>query len=75
MASILVRAYDQWYKDTEKAFQFNDVPVSHWNYNDINRLANNNITVVKDTFRPEQNVTRSQFTLFLKRSAVLKESE
>lgn len=75
MASILVRAYDQWYKEPEKVFQFNDVPVSHWNYNDINRLANNNITVVKDAFRPGQNVTRSQFTLFLKRSAVLKEGE
>ncbi|MDQ0244820.1 hypothetical protein J2S09_002391 [Bacillus fengqiuensis] len=75
MASILVRAYDQWYKETEKAFQFDDVPASHWNYNDINRLANNNITVVKNAFRPGQNVTRSQFTLFLKRSAVLKENE
>lgn len=75
MASILVRAYDKWYQNTEKAFQFHDVPSFHWNYNDINRLANNNITVVKDAFRPGQNVTRSQFTLFLKRSAALKESE
>jgi hypothetical protein len=73
MASILVRAYDQWYKPTEKVFSFKDVPVSYWNYEDINRLANNKITMVKDFFRPNQNVTRSQFALFLKRSVSLKE--
>ncbi|MFC3886465.1 S-layer homology domain-containing protein [Bacillus songklensis] len=72
MASVLVRAYDKWYKPTEKAFDFQDVPTSHWNYEDINRLANNEITIVKDFFRPDQNVTRSQFALFLKRSVLHK---
>jgi hypothetical protein len=72
LASILVRAYDDRYQKTEKAFLFTDVPVSHWNYEDINRLANNGITIVQDAFRPGDNVTRSQFALFLKRSAFLK---
>jgi hypothetical protein len=67
MASILVRAYHQYYDTPQTKKTFTDVPQDFWNYEDINTLSYNGITVL-DTFRPNEYVTRSQFALFLKRT-------
>jgi hypothetical protein len=72
MASILVRAYQQYYDTPQTKKTFTDVPEDFWNYEDINTLAYNGITVV-DPFRPNEHVTRSQFALFLKRTLEKKE--
>jgi S-layer homology domain/Transglycosylase SLT domain len=74
MASILVRAYRAYYDAPKTQKAFKDVPLHFWNYNDINTLAYNGITVV-DTFRPNENVTRGQFVLFLKRTLDKKEEQ
>ena len=54
--SVLAREYD-----------FNDVPDSHWAYNTIMRLSNDNIIdgFEDNTFVPEGEVTREQFIKLL----------
>ena len=71
MASILVRAYKNIYQPASTTTVFADIDTEFWNYENINILAYNNITVV-EAFRPQENVTRSQFALFLKRTLDLK---
>ncbi|MFD1736949.1 S-layer homology domain-containing protein [Bacillus salitolerans] len=73
MAAILVRSYEGIYQSPTTQKVFNDVPTSFWNYDDINTLAYNNITIV-ESFKPSDPTTRGQFALFLKRTLDLKKS-
>jgi hypothetical protein len=67
MAAVLVRAYSNIYKRPESLRPFQDVPPSFWAYNEIQTLAYNGITIA-DPFRPNEAITRGQFSLFLKRT-------
>jgi hypothetical protein len=69
MAAILVRAYDKLYTKPTTNVSFTDVPKTNWSYNDINTLAFNRITITAGgQYRPNGNVTKSQFALFLQRT-------
>jgi hypothetical protein len=73
MAAILVRAYDKLYTTPTTKLSFTDVPRTNWSYNDINTLAFNKITVTANgPYRPNGDVTRSQFALFLMRTMELR---
>jgi hypothetical protein len=73
MAAILVRAYDKLYTTPTTRVSFTDVPRTNWSYNDINTLAFNKITVTANgPYRPNGDVTRSQFALFLMRTMELR---
>jgi hypothetical protein len=73
MAAILVRAYDKLYTTPTTNVSFTDVPRTNWSYNDINTLAFNKITVTANgPYRPNGDVTRSQFALFLMRTMELR---
>jgi NlpC/P60 family/S-layer homology domain len=67
MAKILVRAFDL---NGSSSKQFKDVPPSHWANSYINKLAASGLTTGYDdgTYKPENNVTRAQFTAFLYRA-------
>ncbi|UTE77355.1 S-layer homology domain-containing protein [Rossellomorea sp. KS-H15a] len=71
MAAILTRAFKDYYKVPTKNFTFTDQD-EFWNYDDINLLANNGITVV-DTFNWDAPTTRAHFALFLERTIKLME--
>lgn len=68
MAKILVKAYDlktaTTYKET-----FKDVPASYWAHGFIKAIAANKITTGygDGTFRPGDDLTRLQFSLFMSR--------
>jgi hypothetical protein len=67
MAAILTRAYDL--KGTLPQ-SFADVPNDYWAYKEISALAANGITTgykEDNTFRPQNAVTRAQFSAFLYR--------
>jgi hypothetical protein len=69
MAAILVRAYDKLYTRPTTSLSFTDVKSTDWSFNDINTLAFNKITVTANgPYRPNGEVTRSQFALFLMRT-------
>jgi hypothetical protein len=68
MASILVRAFDENYNTPKTNHVFKDQK-SIWNYEPINTLYYNEVTVA-DPFLPNNNVTRSQFALFIYRTMV-----
>jgi hypothetical protein len=73
MAAILVRAYDKLYTTPTTNVSFTDVPRTNWSYNDINTLAFNKITITANgPYRPNGDVTRSQFALFLMRTMELR---
>jgi hypothetical protein len=73
MAAILVRAYDKLYTKPTTNVSFTDVKKTDWSYNDINTLAFNKITITGNgKYRPNEQVTRSQFALLLKRTMDLK---
>lgn len=72
MASILARAFSNVYEKPTENADFSDIDQSYYNYNDINVIAYNKITVTSGgAFRPSDSVTRSQFALFLKRTLEL----
>ncbi|MGF2617986.1 lytic transglycosylase domain-containing protein [Rossellomorea vietnamensis] len=73
MAKILVRAYDDVYEKPTAEAEFSD-RAEFWNYEDINTLKHNGITVA-DPFRSFEDVTRWQFSLFLERSIRLEEKK
>lgn len=73
MAAILTRAYEDWYKPSTTQYSFKDVNPESQFYNNINQLANNNVTIVEEYFKPLDKVTRGQFALFLTRTAQLKQ--
>lgn len=68
MAAILVRAYNLTGTITPT---FKDVSSGYWAYNEIHALAANKITTgykEDHTFRPDQFVTRGQFSAFIYRA-------
>ncbi|WP_456277575.1 S-layer homology domain-containing protein [Bacillus sp. AK128] len=71
MASILVRAYSDVYETPATKKVFADIGTIYYNYDDINTLYFNGITIV-DRFNPQTDVTRAHFALFLKRTLDLK---
>jgi hypothetical protein len=74
MAAILVRAYEQVYMKPTTNVSFTDVKKTDWSFNDINTLAFNKITITANgPYRPNGEVTRSQFALFLTRTMNLRE--
>ena len=68
MAEVLVRAFDKNYKQPASKHKFKDQRAI-WNHAAVNKLYYNKVTVA-DPFRPEENVTRSQFALFVYRTMV-----
>ncbi|MFS1517132.1 S-layer homology domain-containing protein [Bacillus sp. SCS-151] len=66
MAAILQRAYDL---AGQAAADFKDVPADHWAYKEISALAANGVTTGYEdqTFKPNNYVTRAQFSAFLYR--------
>lgn len=67
MAVALVKAFDL--KSTGAHVRFKDVPFTHWAYDYVVILAQNNITVgfPDGSFAPTAKVTREQFAAFLAR--------
>ena len=67
MAKVLVKTFDL--KPTGADVNFPDVPSTHWGYNYVKILAQNNITtgLPDGTFGPGVKVTREQFAAFLAR--------
>ncbi|MFS1517098.1 S-layer homology domain-containing protein [Bacillus sp. SCS-151] len=70
ISSILARTYTDTYEAATTNVAFIDMDDTYWNYEDINLLANNGITD-DQAFRPEDDVTRAEFSLFLKRTLTL----
>ncbi|PWA12642.1 hypothetical protein DCC39_05320 [Pueribacillus theae] len=68
MASVLVRAYDLEKLDTDENVKINLKNVSPTHQGSVQTLANLGITVATDNFKPLNNVTRGQFSSFLKRT-------
>ncbi|WP_337019345.1 S-layer homology domain-containing protein [Oceanobacillus massiliensis] len=68
MASVMVRAFNDYYNEptTEHTFEDQD---SIWTYETINKIYYNEVTIA-DPFRPSEDITRSQFALFLYRTLV-----
>lgn len=67
LAVLLNRAYN--YAQPPRFFTFTDVRFSHWAYHSINRLATNGITAQGGSaFKPNAQVTRAEFALFLART-------
>lgn len=66
MASVLTRAFAEYYKQPNVEHVFKDQD-SIWNHEPINTLYYNHITVA-DPFRPNEYLTRSQFALFIYRT-------
>ncbi|MFB5660300.1 S-layer homology domain-containing protein [Alteribacillus sp. HJP-4] len=67
MAAILNRSYDL---NGEGDARFRDVSKNHWAFKDIGLIGENRITTGYSdfTYRPNPNVTRSQFAVFLARA-------
>lgn len=69
MAKILVKAYSLS-SPNSRAVLFKDVPQTHWAVSYIEALAHYNITTgySDGTFKPEQNINRAHFVLFVYRA-------
>lgn len=74
MATILVRAFGDYFESPNKNYSFDDIGPDFWNYEPINVLAHNGITI-SDSYHPYRTVTRSQFALFLNRTLALVEKQ
>ncbi|GAE27457.1 hypothetical protein JCM9140_3604 [Halalkalibacter wakoensis JCM 9140] len=67
MASMLTRAFD--YAGPTSFASFTDIDRDFWAYHDVNTLAANGVTTqVNQAFRPNEETTRAQFSLFVARS-------
>ncbi|MFZ4451123.1 S-layer homology domain-containing protein [Salibacterium aidingense] len=64
-ASVLVSGFEETLEPASSSHDFEDIGEDFWNYDAINTLYHNEITTV-EAFRPNENLTRSQFALFLK---------
>ncbi|MFD1929327.1 S-layer homology domain-containing protein [Sporosarcina siberiensis] len=66
MASILSRAFELT-KTSNQSKQFSDVHSSHWAYNAIVELVNSELTsgYPDGTFKPNNKITRAEFSVFL----------
>ena len=67
MAAIINRAFQLEENNTKVSFK--DISTKHWAYKDIQALVGNKITTgYKDnTFRPNQSITRAEFSAFMAR--------
>ena len=67
MADILVNRFDLF---SIKAGKYTDLTPEHWAYTSIQTLTGSNITYgyPDGTFRPDTNVTRAEFAVFLSRA-------
>ncbi|WP_433744970.1 S-layer homology domain-containing protein [Falsibacillus pallidus] len=74
MASILVRAFGKYYANPPADYQYAGIDPGFWNAKDINVIAYNKVTI-GNPFKPQTDVTRSQFALFLQRTIVIKEGK
>ncbi|MEQ6356883.1 S-layer homology domain-containing protein [Lysinibacillus sp. M3] len=70
MSAILTRAYKL---TGSSKVNFTDVKSTHWAYSDIQALVSNNLTggFPDNTFRPNTQITRAQFSSFLNRCLTL----
>ncbi|MDV2886325.1 S-layer homology domain-containing protein [Alkalihalophilus pseudofirmus] len=69
MAGVLTRAFSDRFEQPTTNAVFTDIDTSFYNYDQINTLAYNGITVVNGkAFQPNAAVTRGQFALFLNRT-------
>ncbi|MGY4688877.1 S-layer homology domain-containing protein [Salibacterium sp. K-3] len=64
-ASILAAGLEDTLREPADSHQFEDIGEDFWNYEAINTLYHNGITTV-EAFRPNEELKRSQFALFLK---------
>lgn len=73
MAAIINRSFLLEKKIAEVSFT--DISSSHWAYQDIQALAANQITTgyEDNSFKPNQTITRAEFTVFMAR--VLKNTD
>ncbi|SFE59709.1 S-layer homology domain-containing protein [Alteribacillus iranensis] len=70
MASVLTAAFEETLPAPSGNHNFDDVPADFWNYDAINQIYQSGLSN-QDPFRPGEDVTRSQFALFLKRAMTL----
>ncbi|SFQ23916.1 S-layer homology domain-containing protein [Salibacterium halotolerans] len=64
-ASILTAGFENTLKAPADSHSFEDISEDFWNYAAINTLYHNEVTTV-EAFRPNEDLKRSQFALFLK---------
>ncbi|SFL85163.1 S-layer homology domain-containing protein [Salibacterium qingdaonense] len=64
-ASILVSGFEETLEAPVDSHSFEDIGEDFWNYEAINTLYHNEVTTV-EAFRPNEDLKRSQFALFLK---------
>ncbi|GAB4073726.1 hypothetical protein GCM10028778_12290 [Barrientosiimonas marina] len=69
MAQVMNDAFDSYYDEPESMHSFEDQD-KLWNPGPVNTMYYNNVTIA-DPFNPEENITRSQFVLFIYRTMVL----
>jgi hypothetical protein len=67
MAVLIQRAFKLPYENKK---YFSDVPSSHYAYQSINSIAKLNITegYPDGTYRPNNSITRAEFSVFLTRA-------
>ncbi|WP_244199479.1 S-layer homology domain-containing protein [Halobacillus trueperi] len=68
IAAIINRAFE--FSNKSNSYRFKDMNSSHWAYDDVYTLASNSITsgYNDNTFRPNQEATRAEFSAFLYRA-------
>ncbi|SDO55133.1 C40 family peptidase [Halobacillus aidingensis] len=68
IAAIINRAFE--FSNKSSSYRFKDMNSSHWAYDDVYALASNSITsgYNDNTFRPNQEATRAEFSAFLYRA-------
>ncbi|MFB4166234.1 S-layer homology domain-containing protein [Alteribacillus sp. JSM 102045] len=72
MASVLAAAFEDKLPEYSEDHEFEDIPSDFWNYDAINTLYQSGLTN-QDPYRPGEDVTRSQFALFLQRAMLMEE--
>ncbi len=73
MASILVRAFEDYLANPTPGYKYSGVSTTDPNYTNINKLAYNKITIAKD-FDRNGTLTRGDFARFLQRAVEKKEA-
>lgn len=70
MAKIISLAFELKASEGGSAIQFKDVSNKHWAYSYVQALAQNNVTTgfQDGTFKPEQNISRAHFVVFVYRA-------
>ncbi|MDV2684330.1 S-layer homology domain-containing protein [Alkalihalophilus lindianensis] len=68
MATVLNRIYGDRFEEPTRNVVFTDIGPTFNGYENINRIAYNNVTAVEgEAFRPNEAVRRGQFAVFLNR--------